>query len=106
MSSIFVFCAGCGRQVPSPETADRLCVDCRVTRSLEPLRREHTRLWRKRERYRISGANLESLERQMHRIEQRMGERVRDLVSNDERAAEIFVREIKSLRTAHYDLGR
>ena len=47
MSSILIFCRDCGKQVPSSETRDQLCLDCRVRRSVADLRDEHARLWRK-----------------------------------------------------------
>ena len=66
MSSILVFCRDCGRQVPSSETEDQLCLDCRVRRSMTDLRDEHARLWRKRERYRSHhGANVAQISRQI-----------------------------------------
>jgi NMD protein affecting ribosome stability and mRNA decay len=34
MSSILIFCKDCGKQVPSSEARDQLCVDCRVRRSV------------------------------------------------------------------------
>jgi hypothetical protein len=104
VSSVLIFCASCGRQVPSSETQARLCLDCRVSQALEPLRREHARLWRKRERYQRQGARLESLDRQAARVEERMAERIRDLVSNDERAAEYLNKEMEAARQARYDI--
>jgi hypothetical protein len=90
--------------VPSSDTADRLCLDCRVTRALEPLRQEHARLWRKRERYQRQGARVDSLERQIARLEERMAVHIRDLVSNEDRAAEYFKKEMEAARQARYDI--
>ncbi len=104
LSSVLIFCASCGRQVPSSETQARLCLDCRVSRALEPLRLEHARLWRKRERYQRQGARLDSLERQVARVEERMADRIRDLISNDERAAEYYNKEMEAARQARYDI--
>ena len=104
MSSILVACRSCGRQVPSTETREAVCLDCRVSRSLEDLRREHARLWRKRERYRSHGANIDSIGRQVARIEDRMAERIRQLVSNDRRAAEMLSKELELARQSRYDI--
>jgi hypothetical protein len=105
VSSILIFCAGCGRQVPSSETDNRLCLDCRVHRALEPLRQEHARLWRKRERYRRQGANLGSLDRQVGRVEQRMAERISELVIPDKRRIEYLEKELEAARQARYDIS-
>jgi hypothetical protein len=104
MSSILLMCRSCGKQVPSSDTRDGLCLDCRVSRSLDELRREHARLWRKRERYRSQGANVESIGRQLARIEDRMAERITRLVSNERRAAELLSKELELARQARYDI--
>ena len=106
MSSILVFCRNCGKQVPSTQTRDGLCLDCRVTAALCDLRAEHARLWRKRERYRTSHANLESIGRQIGRVENRMAEKVRELVSNDKQAGEYLKRELEAARQQRYTLER
>ena len=43
MSAILIFCKDCGKQVPSSEARDQLCLDCRVRRSVADLRDEHAR---------------------------------------------------------------
>ena len=72
MSGILVFCKECGKQVPSSETRDGRCLDCQVRKSVADLRDEHARLWRKRERYRTSQANIGQIARQIARVEDRM----------------------------------
>ena len=104
MSTILIPCRGCGRQVPSTETKDGLCVDCRVTRSVADLRDEHARLWRKRERYRSSGGNVQQIARQIARVEDRMAQRIHELVPNDRRAHELLARELEAARGRRYDL--
>ncbi len=105
MSSILIFCGSCGKQVPSSETRDRLCLDCQVRNAVGDLRSEHARLWRKRERYRGSGANAGSIGRQLARIENRMADRIRALVSNDQKAAEYLRKELEEARQARYRIG-
>src|SRR2546429_4540050 len=88
MSGILVFCRDCGKQVESSQTRDGRCLDCQVRRSVADLRDEHARLWRKRERYRSQNANVEQIGRQIARVEDRMGQRIKELVSNDREAAD------------------
>ena len=105
MSSILVFCRDCGRQVPSSETKDQLCLDCQVRRSMADLRDEHARLWRKRERYRShEGANVAQIARQIARVEDRMASRIRELVSNERRAGELLQRELEAARGQRYTI--
>jgi hypothetical protein len=91
--------------VPSTETRGGLCLDCRVTAAMGELRAEHARLWRKRERYRSSGANVDSIGRQIARVENRMAEKIRELVSNDQQAREYLKRELENARQARYRIG-
>ena len=105
MSSILVFCSDCGKQVPSSETKDRLCLDCQVRRSVAELRDEHARLWRKRERYRShEGANVAQIARQIARVEDRMASRIREVVSNERRAGELLQRELEAARGQRYTI--
>ncbi len=105
MSSILVFCRDCGKQVPSSETQDQLCLDCRVRRSMADLRDEHARLWRKRERYRSHhGANVAQISRQIARVEDRMASRIREVVSNERRAGELLQRELEAARGQRYTI--
>ncbi|HLQ62191.1 MAG TPA: hypothetical protein VK131_10030 [Candidatus Acidoferrales bacterium] len=104
MSSILIFCRSCGKQVPSSETKDRLCLDCQVRDAMAALRAEHARLWRKRERYRGSGANADSIGRQLGRIENRMAEGIRGLVANDQKAAEYLQKQLEEARQARYQI--
>ena len=105
MSSILVFCRDCGRQVPSAETQDQLCLDCRVRRAVAPLRDEHARLWRKRERYRShQGANVGQIGRQIARVEDRMSQRIHEMVANEKRAHELLARELEAARGQRYTI--
>jgi hypothetical protein len=104
MSSILIFCRDCGKQVPSSQTRDGLCVDCRVRRSVADLRDEHARLWRKRERYRSHSANVEQIARQIARVEDRMGQRIKELVSNDKEATDFLRRELEAARGQRYTI--
>jgi len=105
MSSILVFCRDCGRQVPSSETKDQLCLDCRVRREVAPLRDEHARLWRKRERYAShQGANVASIGRQIARIEDRISQRIHEMVANEKRAHELLARELEAARGQRYTI--
>jgi hypothetical protein len=104
MSSILIFCRDCGKQVPSSETRDGLCLDCRVRRSVADLRSEHARLWRKRERYRTQNANVEQIGRQIARVEDRMGQRIKEMVSNDRQASDLLRRELESARGQRYTI--
>jgi hypothetical protein len=104
MSSILIFCEDCGKQVPSSEARDQLCLDCRVRRAVADLRNEHARLWRKRERYRSSRANVEQIGHQIARVEDRMGARIKELVSNDRKAADLLRRELEAARGQRYTI--
>jgi NMD protein affecting ribosome stability and mRNA decay len=104
MSAILIFCKDCGKQVPSSEARDRLCLDCRVRRSVAELRDEHARLWRKRERYRSRQANVEQIGHQIARVEDRMGARIKGLVSNERQAADLLRRELEAARGQRYTI--
>lgn len=104
MSSILIFCKGCGKQVPSSQARDGLCLDCQVRRSVADLRDEHARLWRKRERYRSSQANVEQIGRQIARVEDRMGQRIKELVSNERQAVDLLRRELEVARGQRYTI--
>jgi ABC-type uncharacterized transport system ATPase component len=104
MSGILVFCHDCGRQVPSSETRDGQCLNCQVRRSVADLRDEHARLWRKRERYRNQHANVEQIGRQIARVEDRMGQRIKTLVSNERQAVELLRRELEAARSQRYTI--
>jgi hypothetical protein len=104
VSGILVFCRDCGKQVPSAETRDQLCLDCRVRRSVADLRDEHARLWRKRERYRAQGANAEQIGRQIARVEDRMGQRIKEMVSNERQATDLLKRELEAARGQRYSI--
>jgi hypothetical protein len=104
VSSILIFCRDCGKQVPSSETRDQVCLDCRVRRSVADLRDEHARLWRKRERYRSRQANIEQIGHQIARVEDRMGVRIKELVSNDRQAADLLRRELEAARGQRYTI--
>ena len=94
MSSILVFCGDCGKQVPSSQTRDGRCLDCQVRRSVADLREEHARLWRKRERYRTQQANVQQIGRQIARVEDRMAQRIKDLVPSEREAVDHLRREL------------
>ena len=102
MSSILIFCHGCGKQVPSGETREGLCLSCQVGRSVADLRDEHARLWRKRERYRSRQANVEQIGRQIARVEDRMGLRIKELVPNERVAVDLLRRELEAARGQRY----
>ena len=104
MSSLLIFCRECGKQVPSSQTRNGLCIDCQVRRSVADLREEHARLWRKRERYRSQNANVEQIGRQIARVEDRMGQRIKELVSSDREAADHLRRELESARGQRYTI--
>ena len=104
--SILVPCRRCGRQVASSQVRDGRCLDCRVELALADLRAEHARLWRKQERYRSRGANAESVGRQLARVEERMAERIREMVPNEDQAAEQFRKAIEQARSARYEIRR
>ena len=104
MSGLVLFCRGCGKQVPSAETREGFCLECQVKRSVADLRDEHGRLWRKRERYRSHHANVEQIGRQIAKVENRMAERVKALVSNDKQAAELLGKELEAARGQRYTI--
>ena len=104
MSAILIFCKDCGKQVPSSEAREQLCVDCRVRRSVADLRDEHARLWRKRERYRREGANVEQIAAQIARVEDRMARRIKELVSNERQAVDLLRRELEAARGQRYTI--
>lgn len=102
MSSILVFCRDCGKQVPSSHTREGRCIDCQVRHSVADLREEHARLWRKRERYRSRHANVEQIGRQIARVEDRMAQRIKDLVPNERDAVDQLRRELEAARGERY----
>lgn len=104
MSSILLFCRDCGKQVPSSHTREGRCLDCQVRRSVAELREEHARLWRKRERYRRQNANVESIGKQIARVEDRMGQRIRELVPNEREAVDHLKRELEAARGQRYTI--
>jgi hypothetical protein len=106
MSSLLIFCRGCGKQVSSSETREGFCLDCRVQRSVSDLRDEHARLWRKRERYRSQNANVEQIARQIARTEDRMAARIREMVPNERDAADHLRRELEAARGQRYSIKR
>ena len=104
MSSILIFCKDCGKQVPSGEARAQVCLDCRVRSSVADLREEHARLWRKRERYRSTQANVEQIRRQIARVEDRMGARIKEMVPNERQAADLLRRELEVARGQRYTI--
>ena len=106
MSSILVFCRDCGKQVPSSETKDQLCLECQVRRSVADLRDEHARLWRKRERYSASGGNVQQIGKQIARVEDRISGRIHEMVPNEKRAHELLARELEAARGQRYSIKR
>ena len=104
MSSLLIFCRSCGKQVTSSQTRDGLCLDCQVRRSVADLREEHARLWRKRERYRGRNANVDQIGRQIARTEDRMAQRIHELVPNDREAVEHLRRELEAARGERYTI--
>lgn len=104
MSSLLIFCRGCGKQVSSAQTRDGMCLDCQVRRSVAGLREEHARLWRKRERYRTQNANVEQIGRQIARTEDRMAQRIRELVPNEREAVDHLRRELEAARGQRYSI--
>jgi hypothetical protein len=105
VSGIVVFCRDCGKQVTSSQTKDGRCLDCQVRRSVADLREEHARLWRKRERYRSQSANVEQIGRQIARVEDRMAQRIKALVSNERQAVEYLQRELEAARGQRYTVS-
>lgn len=81
---------------------DGLCLDCQVVRAVAELRDEHARLWRKRERYRSRNANADQIGRQIARVEDRMAQRIKELVSNEREAVDFLRRELESARGQRY----
>src|SRR6266581_5397807 len=106
MSSLLVFCRDCGKQVPSSQAKGGLCLDCQVRRSVADLRDEHARLWRKRERYRAQNANANQIARQISRVEDRIGQRIKELVSNEREAVDYLRRELESARGQRYTIKK
>ena len=104
MSGILLPCRRCGRQVYSSEVRDGLCLECRVDSALADMRDEHLRLWRKRERYRARGANVDSISRQIARLENRMASRIVDLVPDEKTALEHLERTLEKARQSRYDI--
>ncbi len=104
MTGILVFCRDCGKQVASTQTKDGRCLDCQVRHSVADLREEHARLWRKRERYRSQNANVEQIGRQIARTEDRIAQRIKELVPNDKEAVEHLRRELESARGQRYTI--
>lgn len=104
MTGILLPCRRCGRQVYSSEVRDGMCLECRVDAALADLREEHLRLWRKRERYRGRGANVDSISRQLARLEDRMASRIVDLVPDEKTALEHLKRTLEKARQSRYDI--
>jgi len=104
VSALLIFCRDCGKQVPSSQTRNGLCLDCQVRRSVAELREEHARLWRKRERYRTQNANVEQIGRQIARVEDRMAQRIKELVPNDREAVDHLRRELEAARGQRYTI--
>jgi hypothetical protein len=104
VSGILIFCRDCGKQVPSGETRDGRCLDCQVRVEVADLRDEHARLWRKRERYRGTPANVDQIGRQIARVEDRMGQRIKSLVSNERQAVDLLRRELEAARGQRYTI--
>jgi NMD protein affecting ribosome stability and mRNA decay len=101
---IIIPCHRCGRQVDSAQVRDGRCVDCRVDVDLAGLRREHARLWRKRERYLTGGASVDSIGRQIARVEDRMAERIVAIVSDERAATEQLRKTLEEARQSRYDI--
>ncbi len=104
MSSLLSFCRDCSKQVQSSQTRDGRCLECQVRRSVADLRDEHARLWRKRERYRAQQANVDQIRRQIARVEDRMAQRIKELVANDREAADHLARELETARGQRYTI--
>jgi ABC-type uncharacterized transport system ATPase component len=75
-----------------------------VRKSVADLRDEHARLWRKRERYRSQQANVEQIGRQIARLEDRMGQRIKELVPNERQAVDYLRRELEAARGQRYTI--
>lgn len=104
MSGLLLFCRDCGKQVPSDQTRNGLCLGCQVKHSVAGLRDEHARLWRKRERYRSQQANVEQIGRQIARVEDRMALRIRELVPNEREAIDMLRKELEAARGQRYTI--
>jgi uncharacterized protein involved in exopolysaccharide biosynthesis len=68
------------------------------------LRDEHARLWRKRERYRSQQANVDQIGRQIARVEDRMAQRIKELVSNEREAVDLLRKELEAARGQRYTI--
>jgi hypothetical protein len=68
------------------------------------LREEHARLWRKRERYKSNQANVQQIGRQIARVEDRMGARIKGLVPNERQAVDLLRRELEAARNQRYTI--
>src|SRR5438309_11384339 len=106
MTELLIFCRDCAKQVPSSQTKDGFCLDCQVRHSVAELRDEHARLWRKRERYRATNANVDQIARQIARVEDRIAQRIKELVPNDREAVEHLRRELEAARGQRYTLKK
>ena len=104
MTGILLPCRRCGRHVYSSEVRDGSCLDCRVDEAVAELRTEHSRLWRKRERYRAKAANAASVDRQLDKLQERMARRIVALVSDEKAASEQLQRQLEKARESRFDL--
>jgi uncharacterized protein involved in exopolysaccharide biosynthesis len=104
VSSLLIFCRDCGKQVPSGQTRNGLCIACQVRHSVADLRDEHARLWRKRERYRSQRANVDQIGRQIARVEDRMALRIKELVSSEREAIDLLRKELEAARGQRYTI--
>jgi hypothetical protein len=104
VSGLLIFCRGCGKQVASSQTHDGICLACQVKRAVADLRDEHARLWRKRERYRANNANADQVGRQIARVEDRIGQRIKELVSNERDAVDYLRAELEAARGQRYTI--
>jgi len=104
MTGILLPCRRCGNQIDSSAVRNGLCLDCRVDEAVADLRSEHTRLWRKRDRYRAKGANADSISRQVARVEERMAARIVELVPDEKQAAEQLKKTLEKARSSRYDI--
>lgn len=104
MSTLLVFCRRCAKEVASSQTRGGLCLDCQVRQAVADLRDEHARLWRKRERYRSQNANVEQIARQIARTENRMAQRIKELVPNERDAVDHLRRELEAARGQRYTI--
>jgi hypothetical protein len=104
MTSLLIFCRACSKQVSVAQTRDGLCLDCQVQRSVADLRDEHARLWRKRERYRTQNANVEQIGIQIARTEDRMAQRIRELIPSEREAVDHLRRELEAARGRRYTI--